>query len=250
LPVTFTSKFSELSIHLRFLNGPATSESTCSGAFGHIIFIPTSPGEISLCMKRVDFKKCQITEEEATNEAKNWKLLNHPNIVKIVSWQIENQFLCIIMERVDGFTLQTLLDNHRKHKQQLKEKMILQIFTQLISALKHCHSKKIIHRDLKPENIMIARDQNNVKLIDFGFSKHLVTPFDLASTYCGTLTYMAPEIIKNEQYSFPADVWSVGVILFELLTLQYPFDSSSLLNLDNSIVSGNIPPTERKCKLK
>lgn len=147
------------------------------------------------------------------------------------------------MERIFGITLKKFLVEQKKRNQFLEEQFILNIFRQLVASLKYCHSKRIIHRDLKPENIMITSDNKTIKLIDFGISKVLSLNSVSATTYCGTMPYMSPEILDQKKYSYSTDIWSMGIILYELVCLEYPFNSMS------SILNGNMKPMNRKCNL-
>jgi NIMA (never in mitosis gene a)-related kinase len=97
---------------------------------------------------------------------------------------------------------------------------------------------------------MITDDKEMIKIIDFGVSRLISTDMNQATTFCGTPLYMSPEVVKNEKYSFPTDVWSVGIILYEFITLQFPFDNTSMLTLINSIVNGSIPLIKRNCDSK
>jgi NIMA (never in mitosis gene a)-related kinase len=221
-----------------------------SGAFGKIFPVKTPPGEMRLCMKKIDLTKPGLTPEGAEKEAENWQLLSHRNIVKLVGWHFDDKYFNIIMELVDGITLTNFLDKYRKNNQMIDESLIFSFLNQIISALKYCHKQRIIHRDLKPDNIIITSDEHIIKIIDFGVSRLLSSDLSMAASYAGTPLYMAPELVKNEKYSFPADVWSTGVILYELITLQYPFDKSSLYTLTNSIVNGNVPVIHRNCDSK
>lgn len=92
---------------------------------------------------------------------------------------------------------------------------------ELFRAINHCHANGIVHRDIKPENIMIGKD-GNIKLIDFGLSKRSKNKNQLLSTIAGTPYYMAPEVLDGE-YNYHADIWSLGVLLYVLLSGYLPF---------------------------
>lgn len=143
------------------------------------------------------------------------------------------------MERIDGETLGEFLK--RIKGKYLNEQFIIQIFYQLVSAVKHCHDNKVIHRDLKPDNIFITNNYQ-IKLGDFGVSRTLESSLQLASTHAGTPIYMSPEILLSKKYSYPTDVWSLGCILYELITFQQPFPPASMFTLVNAIVTQDPPP--------
>jgi serine/threonine protein kinase len=110
----------------------------------------------------------------------------------------------------------------------------------MVQALKYCQEQKVMHRDLKLENIILTSN-NQIKFIDFGVSKVLKDGASLASTFAGTPHCMAPEIIKGSKYSFPCDIWNLGIIIYELLTFKKPFISKTQLDLNNEICTQDPP---------
>ncbi|KAK9931874.1 hypothetical protein M0R45_019130 [Rubus argutus] len=120
------------------------------------------------------------------------------------------------------------------YAKRLSEGEARKLFQQLIDAVDYCHNKGVYHRDLKPENLLLTSN-GNLKISDFGLSA-LRKPGDMLSTKCGSPSYVAPELLVNKEYDgAAADVWSCGVILFELLAGHLPFDDSSLMNLYKKI---------------
>lgn len=122
-----------------------------------------------------------------------------------------------------------------------QETQILDWFTQISLAIKHCHDRKILHRDLKSQNVFLT-SKNTAKLGDFGIAKVLSHTLDKAKTVVGTPYYISPEIIQNKPYSFASDVWSLGVILYELCALKPPFDAPSISALGMKIIKGMYSP--------
>lgn len=131
-----------------------------------------------------------------------------------------------------------LLDYIVKH-QKLKESEASTIIEQLLRSIKYIHSKGIIHRDLKPENMMINPETLKLKLIDFGLSSYFLEDNSL-HTKVGTPTYAAPEVILGD-YSKEADLWSVGIICYVMLTGCPPFQADNMKALFQSIVNANTP---------
>uniref|UniRef100_A0A0D9YN71 non-specific serine/threonine protein kinase n=1 Tax=Oryza glumipatula TaxID=40148 RepID=A0A0D9YN71_9ORYZ len=154
------------------------------------------------------------------------KLLNHPNIVKIYEVIATKTKICLVMEYVSGGQLSDKLS----YLKRLDEKEAKKYFYQLIDAVDYCHRRGVYHRDLKPENLLVD-NQGNLKVSDFGLSV-LKKPGQFLSTSCGSPCYVAPEVIQHKSYDgAAADVWSCGVILFELLAGNLPFQDCSLTNL-------------------
>ena len=119
--------------------------------------------------------------------------------------------------------------------------LILDWFTQICLAMKHVHDRKILHRDLKSQNIFLTRG-GVIKLGDFGIARVLNSTRDNARSQVGTPYYLSPEIIKDQPYSFSSDIWSLGVLLYELCALKPPFDARSIHQLGLNIISGRFGP--------
>lgn len=107
--------------------------------------------------------------------------------------------------------------------------------------MKHVHDRKILHRDIKGQNIFISKT-NTLKLGDFGIARVLNKTMEKARTVVGTPYYLSPEIIENKPYSFQSDIWSIGVVLYELCALTHPFTATSLQFLALKIVKGSFTP--------
>ena len=121
------------------------------------------------------------------------------------------------------------------------ENKILDWFTQICLAIKHIHDRKILHRDIKSQNIFLMKN-GQIKLGDFGIAKCLNQTIDKAKTYIGTPYYLSPEIINSQPYDFKSDIWSLGVLLYEMCALKMPFDASNLPQLYIKIINCNYPP--------
>ena len=122
-----------------------------------------------------------------------------------------------------------------------QENKILDWFTQICLAIKHIHDRKILHRDIKSQNIFLMKN-GQIKLGDFGIAKCLNQTIDKAKTYVGTPYYLSPEIINSQPYDFKSDIWSLGVLLYEMCALKMPFDASNLPQLYIKIINCNYPP--------
>ncbi|MCL7031313.1 hypothetical protein MKW94_012432 [Papaver nudicaule] len=158
------------------------------------------------------------------------RLLHHPNIVRIYEVIATKTRIYIIMEYISGGPLSNKLD----YLERLSEGEARKYFQQLIDAVDYCHRRGVYHRDLKPENLLLD-SRGNLKVTDFGlgvFQKQ----GDLLSTACGSPSYVAPEVINHKSYNgASADLWSCGVILYELLAGYLPFEDPNLINLYKKI---------------
>lgn len=180
-------------------------------------------------------------KKDAYKEAYLLKNLHHQNIIRFIDVFRQTKpksSLNIVMEYAEGGDLFTKI---RNQTELLPEKAILDWFTQICLAIKHIHKKKILHRDLKSKNIFLTKN-GLIKLGDFGISKCLNCTLDIAKTIVGTPYYLSPEIVKNEPYSFKTDIWSLGVILYEMACQKMPFDGQSLTQLTTKIVKGEYSP--------
>lgn len=184
----------------------------------------------------------KIIGKESLNEASLAKLdrevnimkrLDHPNIVRLYEVIDTEDTLFLVMEYAAGGEIFDFLVEHGR----MKEKVAREKFRQIVSAIEYCHGLGIIHRDLKAENLLLDADMN-VKIADFGFSTFYEAgkPLD---TFCGSPPYAAPELFQGKKYEGPeVDVWSLGVILYTLVSGSLPFDGSNLKELRERVLRG------------
>jgi serine/threonine protein kinase len=176
--------------------------------------------------------KMLTTEIEITKEM----ILNkHQNIVECYDVINDLDVTYIIMEFCDGGDLSSLLVG-----KPFKNLYLKYYFGQIVNAIKFLRENTIIHRDMKPKNILLSNDKKILKLCDFGFAKHN-NSLKRVTTVCGSPLYMAPEIYKNESYTESVDVWSLGIILFEMVFGVHPFAKyNDVESLSASIVKNDI----------
>jgi len=170
--------------------------------------------------------------------------LSHPNIVRIFDYGChgENTFY-IAMEHLEGLNLQQLL----KQKVRLKPKLAITILKEICAGLIDAHNAGLVHRDLKPANIFLVPNPMGgyfVKILDFGVVKQLNDESDLshANSTMGSPLYMSPEQIRNENLDVRSDLYSLGVIMYQMITGHLPFKSRSPIKLLRMHLS-QLPPT-------
>ncbi len=199
------------------------------GRFGDVFLARDTILDVNFALKI-----CRMRQEEIImlkDEAKLLASLNHPNIVRFYNIDIiENKFV-MVMEYIKGKTLRDIIKEGG-----IPINDILNIIYQILDALNYAHNTGVLHRDLKPENILIS-DQGIIKITDFGLAKFIKSGSIAAST-AGTPIYMAPEVWSGN-FSEKSDIWSIGVILYELATGTPPFLDDSLDGLKQKISKNN-----------
>lgn len=197
------------------------------GAFGSVWLVrlssATSIKTPQYCMKEISLKGMPASGKQATmNEVKLLRQMRHPHIVSFKDSFVMDDMLCIVMEWASGGDLGEVISSHKRSCKHLSEADVIKYLHQICTALAYVHHDlKLLHRDLKPANIFLSSD-GDVKLGDFGISRQCTT-MDMARTMCGTPLYLAPEQARGQPYSRSADVWAIGCILYELMSLNPPW---------------------------
>ena len=173
-------------------------------------------------------------------EAQAAGMLNHPNIVTVYDFGEDSGVLYLAMEFLEGRSLQDIVEEEGV----LPVERIIPVYEQVCGALDLAHTHKIIHRDVKPANIMIL-NSGIVKMTDFGIAKMLATGMTQAGQILGTPNYMSPEQVRGRQIDGRSDIFSLGVILYELVTGEKPFGGQNITTVIYRIINENpIPPRE------
>ncbi|EOD03784.1 hypothetical protein EMIHUDRAFT_221956 [Emiliania huxleyi CCMP1516] len=216
-----------------------------------------SMGSVHLARRRSDghlvalkaVAVCSVKErEQAANEVQILRSLRHGNIVRLLDSFVHLDEVVLAMQYCPDGDLAELIALQRKR---LAPQTIRAFTCQLASALAHVHSLHIVHRDIKASNVFLAPDARAgacgrgaaadgtmVLLGDFGVAKALESTRAMACTQCGTPYYLPPEVCNGSTYNTRADMWSLGVLLFELCALRYPFAADTLPALVMKILGG------------
>lgn len=211
------------------------------GSFGKAYLIERVSDRLMCVMKTIDIGRMSESEKRETlQEAKIIEHLSHANIVKFIEvFKTKRGKLCIVMDYADGGDLGLKIKDQRGRP--FAESQILDWFTQMCLGMKHVHDRKIIHRDLKGANVFLTK-KGIVKIGDFGIAKVLSHTVQKAKTMVGTPYYLSPEIVQSKPYNSKTDIWSLGVMLYELCALKPPFDAPSIHLLSMKIVRGIYNP--------
>lgn len=192
-------------------------------------------------IKEINLDSLSKIKESIKRETNLMRKLKHKNIIKLHDVILDKTYnnIYLILDYYKKGDLTHFLDNRP-----LKEMYAKKYLKQLLDGLKYLLDNNIIHRDLKPQNILMT-DSLDIVLTDFGFARHIDMDNDvMIQTLCGTPMYMAPEIMKYKKYDIKSDLWSVGVILFQMLFARPPFDAKNFIDLIKNIESKEIkiPP--------
>lgn len=161
------------------------------------------------------------------NESKAIAVLSHPNIVKVYDVSFGDRLQYIVMEYIEGITLKEYIEQQKV----INWKEAVHFVTQILKALQHAHDKGIVHRDVKPQNIMLLQD-GTIKVTDFGIARFCRGDTrTMTENAIGSVHYISPEQARGEITDDKADIYSVGVVMYEMLTGQLPFQSDSAVSV-------------------
>ncbi len=197
--------------------------------------------ELALKMLREDISKDEAAVRRFIHESEAVSMLSHPNIVSVFDVSVTSEVKYIVLEYAEGITLKEYLQDHGP----LRADEIIHIAVQILSGLQHAHSRGIIHRDIKPQNIIIAPD-SSIKVTDFGIAKipnsDTITMADKA---IGSVHYISPEQASGLKVDMRSDLYSLGIILYELICGKVPFEAENAVAVACMQISSKaVPPSE------
>ncbi|KAI9105610.1 kinase-like domain-containing protein [Phlyctochytrium arcticum] len=229
-----------------------------SGSFGVIRKVRRKADGKIFARKEIDYRRMSAREKkQLVAEVNILRELRHPNIVRYFEREVDrdNCLMYIYMEYCEGGDLAAVIRRYKKRGRRFSEQSIWKYLAQLLQALHECHCPTqnkeeatrsgnrrptVLHRDLKPDNVFLDA-LDNCKLGDFGLSR-LMDESDFARTYVGTPFYMSPELITESSYNDKSDVWALGCLIYELCTLEPPFQAKTQSQLSAKIQQGIITP--------
>lgn len=208
------------------------------GAFGVAHLVKDKLTGEDRVLKTINKRRSQVPPAELEREIRNMKACDHPHIVRLLEYYEDYENIYLIMERAAGGELQQVLQVQNSASRHLPERWVATVLKQCLQAINYVHSKGIIHKDLKSENILLLFECNvndpksvpHAVIIDLGIGELFTARLGRrarCSVVAGTPTHMAPEVWRGN-FGPVADVWSLGVVLFELLSGEVPFLCSSL----------------------
>ncbi len=205
------------------------------GAFSNIYKGYDRKNKKMVAIKEICLDTLSKYKDSIKRETRIMKNLKHPSIVTLYDTIIDDSTdnIYLVLEYFGRGDFSKFLK-----KRPLKEKFAKKYLKQLASGLKYLLENKIIHRDLKPQNILVS-NLGDIKITDFGFARYFDNDM-VIQTICGSPMYMAPEIMKKKKYDFKSDLWSVGVIFYEMLVGRTPFKAKNIFDLMRQIENKEI----------
>lgn len=184
----------------------------------------------------------KLSQRNAFKEVELLRQLDHRNCVRCFGHFVDNvnNMFCIILDYCGGGDLAHLIEQHKRKSVYLEESYIWSIFHQICLGVQHLHQLGIVHRDLKTSNIFLT-DNKTPKIGDLGVS-YQVRENVMLQSFSGTPLYLSPELVRGDPYNEKTDIWSLGIVMYELCSLSPPFTGSTLLNLAQAIDTADIPP--------
>ncbi|WP_160720064.1 Stk1 family PASTA domain-containing Ser/Thr kinase [Bacillus sp. USDA818B3_A] len=197
--------------------------------------------DVAVKMLRLDFANDDEFIRRFRREAQSATSLAHPNIVSIFDVGEESDLYYIVMEFVDGQTLKQYIQQYSP----LRVEDAIGIMRQLTSAISHAHQNHIVHRDIKPHNILVDHE-GNVKITDFGIAMALsATAITQTNSVLGSVHYLSPEQARGGMANKKSDIYSLGIVMFELLTGRLPFSGESAVSIALKHLQSETPSVRR-----
>jgi CHASE2 domain-containing sensor protein/tRNA A-37 threonylcarbamoyl transferase component Bud32 len=211
---------------------PIGTGGMCKVYMGHD---PVMDRKVAIKILRADKSKGQTTEQRFLREARIAGSLHHPNINTVFDFGQADDLLYLVLEFVEGDTLAQWVKEHNG----VRPKAIVPWVRQIADALDTAHASQVVHRDVKPSNFMIVKQSGAIKLMDFGVARTPDVTLTQAGTTVGTPNYMSPEQLQGSKVGPSSDLYSFGVVVYQILSQRLPFHGEGLTALCGAILKGN-----------
>jgi serine/threonine protein kinase len=186
------------------------------GSFAKVYYGINIKTKQEVAIKKISFNQLPDNIKDKTLlEIKILENFSHPNIIKLYEYKFELNHLFLIMEYCNCGNLSTWINKSKTSEE------IFNVIKQIMEGINYLHINKIIHRDIKPENILLHN--SIIKICDFGFSLTFNNYFSVFQTICGTPMYMSPEIINMQKYTIKSEIWSLGILFYNIFFNQHPY---------------------------
>ncbi|PNF32686.1 hypothetical protein B7P43_G13118 [Cryptotermes secundus] len=217
------------------------------GNFGTVELYKQKDGRF-VVFKKIPLDNMTDQEEKmAYEEAVLMSRFNHPNVIYLHECFITDRILCIVMEYAMGGTLEEFL--RKKGGKLLSQTEVVYMFSQMVHGLHYIHQRGVVHRDIKPSNILLTPVgvEIVVKIADFGLSKIFKSRKTEFTSVLGTPSYLAPELCEGQSYNKETDIWALGCVLYEMMTLKKAFGAETLGSIVRKILQCQfVPPNPQK----
>jgi len=234
----FTNDKSSRSLsEFEFLHDPSDKNSKLGvGSFASVKLAKEKKTGKQHAIKIISMHPNKVTNSDLHNirtEISIHKKLDHPNIIKFYDYIHKDHHVYLVLDFAESGNLYSYIHKRKS----LSPEEIFRFFYQSTLAIQYLHQNDVLHRDIKPENLLLDKHKN-IKLCDFGWSTRRITEKRL--TFCGTYEYMAPEIVHKKPYDYRVDIWSLGVLLYELIHREAPYKGRSLSEISKSLAKDHI----------
>lgn len=221
----------------------ANAKALSSGNYGTFYRIQCRSSGLHYGLKVISLKdKTEAQRNDTLKEARALGAIHHPNVTRYRESIVDGDKLYIVMEYGDAMDLDKYLVGRLRANEVVQEGMLMRIFVQIALGLRAIHRARLLHRDLKSANVFLTT-RGGVLLGDFGFARQLGRTLSVAHTVCGTPYYFSPELCAKKPYVQKVDMWSLGVILYEMINLKKPFEAQDLAGLRRRVLNEEPAPS-------
>ena len=211
-----------------------------SGSSGTVVLVQEKATNTYYVMKQISLTWIdEPTRLRISREVNVLHSIDHPNIVRFRTCFVHGGDCNIVMERCES-TLEEAIE--AREGKPFSAGLLVEWFTEMLCGVAHLHAKRILHRDIKSSNIFLSK-KNHLKIGDFGVCKTATSSQELVGqSFIGTPYYIAPEVCEGSSYDERSDIWSLGIVFYEVLALRRPFDGANILAVAKEIMTADIPP--------